>query len=109
MVGRNQYKKYSSSVSPRQLLNYLIYNLPYYKYLKIITYTIYKNGNNQSLSNYRGITILSNFYKLYASMFTKLIQNYTELNCPFSESQYGFRPGRSTISPISVLNNIFQK
>ena len=66
---------------------------------------LYKNSNNQIISNYRPISLLSTFSKiLERTMFNKLISFFNS-NSLFYHHQYGFRPKHSTIHPILHLVN----
>ncbi|KAF2068851.1 hypothetical protein CYY_009826 [Polysphondylium violaceum] len=70
-------------------------------------FTIYKDGSPNELKNYRGITLLSNIYKIYTSILNKRIHKYLDATNPLSETQFGFRETRSTITPLQVIGNIF--
>jgi exonuclease III len=56
---------------------------------------IHKNGSKTEVSNYRPISLLTIFSKIYEKLMHKRIVSFKEMNCTFYEKQYGFRAGRS--------------
>ena len=63
--------------------------------------TIYKNkGDPGNPDNYRGITILSCFGKLFTAILNKRLNNYSEGMNLLCEEQAGFRKNYSTIDHI---------
>lgn len=75
-------------------------------YIGIIT-PIHKKGDKQKCVNYRPITLLNVVYKILANLVNKRLKEYAE--GILGDYQNGFRPGRSTISAIHTLEQIFQK
>ena len=68
---------------------------------------IYKNGDKHDISNYRPITILSVFSKVFEKAVQKRLLNFINRHGLLSESQFGFRANRSTeLAIVSVLNKI---
>jgi exonuclease III/ribonuclease HI len=57
---------------------------------------IYKDGSETSIGNYRPITLLQASYKLYSHILSERATAFVEKRNILSESQYGFRAGRST-------------
>ena len=65
---------------------------------------IYKNkGDKSSPDNYRGITLLSCFGKLFTSILNNRLNNYLENMNILAEEQAGFRKGYSTTDHIFNL------
>ena len=64
---------------------------------------IHKKGSTSDASNYRGITLLSNFSKLFTSVLNNRISLWCENNSKISDAQFGFRKGRSTIDASFYL------
>ena len=65
---------------------------------------IYKNkGDAGNPDNYRGITILSCFGKLFTAVLNHRLNNYLENMNLLCEEQAGFRKGYSTIDHIFNL------
>ena len=65
---------------------------------------IFKKGDTDVASNYRPISLLNSFYKIYMVMIRARTQSATEFL--ISKTQYGFRPNRSTSHAIYVLRRI---
>ena len=65
-----------------------------------------KKGNKEDVSNYRGITIMSNLGKLFTNVLNARLVDFCEENDIISDSQFGFRKGRSTIDAIFILKGI---
>ena len=65
---------------------------------------IYKNkGDINDLDNYRGITILSCFGKLFTAVFNQRLNSYLESTGLLIEEQAGFRKHYSTADHIFSL------
>ena len=60
---------------------------------------IFKNGQKTEFTNYRPISILSQFSKI----LEKLLNLILDANKILSDSQYGFRPGMSTVHAAAQL------
>ncbi len=56
---------------------------------------IYKEGSKTEVSNYRPISLLSSFSKIYEKLMHKRVLDFVDSNGSLFEMQYGFRPGRS--------------
>ena len=68
---------------------------------------IFKNkGSTDDPNNYRGITILSCFGKLFTSVLSNRIQKFIEDSGVLGPEQAGFRKGFSTIDNLFVLYGI---
>ena len=68
----------------------------------------YKNkGNTYDSKNYRPITIVSCFGKLFTSNLCNRLTDFSDEILLLSESQCVFRKGYSTIDCIFVLNLFF--
>lgn len=68
---------------------------------------LYKKGDQEVLENYRGISLLCAAYKIYAEIIRGRLEEEVERKM-LSESQAGFRKGRSTIDNIFVLDHLIQ-
>ncbi|HIF15427.1 MAG TPA: hypothetical protein EYQ86_08995, partial [Bacteroidetes bacterium] len=56
---------------------------------------IHKGGSKTEVSNYRPISMLTSFSKIYEKLMHFRITEFMEKNNSFYEMQYGFRAGRS--------------
>ena len=63
---------------------------------------LHKNGDKSEVTNYRGITLLSCLSKLFTTVLNKRIEKFCTDNNSFSDAQFGFRKGRSTVDPIFI-------
>src|SRR5215469_7400621 len=68
---------------------------------------IFKKGDRREPQNYRGISILNTCYKIYAKILTIKLQKYSEAF--LSETQNGFRKGRSCTDPTFCLKVLIEK
>uniref|UniRef100_A0A8C6LAH3 Reverse transcriptase domain-containing protein n=1 Tax=Nothobranchius furzeri TaxID=105023 RepID=A0A8C6LAH3_NOTFU len=64
---------------------------------------IYKAGDKHDFSNYRPISILSQFSKILETIFHKRLYDFIEHHDILSEQQYGFRRDRTTSLAIVDL------
>ena len=75
---------------------------------------LFKNGNESDLSNYRTISLLSQFSKILETLFNERLQQFFNTNNMLSNSQYGFRAHMSTVHAAlelteSIYNSIDSK
>ena len=75
-------KSFQQGVFPEQM-----------KLAKVIP--IHKEGSKTNVGNYRPISLLTAFSKIYEKLMHCRIMNFLESNNSLFEMQYGFRPGRS--------------
>ena len=66
-----------------------------------------KKGDLHDPNNYRGIMLLESFYKIIANIIHSRLSPI--INLLETESQCGFRPGRSTIDAIFTTKMILKK
>ncbi|MEW8547414.1 MAG: reverse transcriptase family protein, partial [Candidatus Thiodiazotropha sp.] len=70
---------------------------------------IYKNkGNINSAENYRPITLLSCFGKLFTAILNTRLNNYVNENGIIDSCQAGFRKGFSTTDNLFILQSLIQ-
>ena len=71
---------------------------------------IYKNkGDSKSPENYRPITILSCFGKLFTPILNARLNKFLDAHNILEENQAGFRAGYSTMDHIFVLHALTEK
>ena len=80
-----------------------------HEWSKGIIIPIYKKGNKLEAANYRGITLLSTFSKLYVYILNNRLKQWMEYNNNVHEEQAGFRAGYSTLDNIFILHSVVQK
>jgi hypothetical protein len=62
---------------------------------------VYKNkGDKYSINNYRPISLLSQFSKILESVYCTRLMEFLEKHNVISQSQFGFRKGKSTAQAI---------
>jgi sorting nexin-29 len=72
-----------------------------------ITCPVYKKVNRLHCNNYRPITLLNTAYKIFAILLNKrLMEN---IQNKLEDNQMGFRPNRSTIDNIFIVEKSSQK
>ena len=70
---------------------------------------IYKADDETDPNNYRPISILSVFNRIFEKLMYKRLISFIECNNILSKSQYGFRTGHSTIHAILDIVNTIQE
>ena len=72
-------------------------------------YAIYKNkGDRSDPYNYRPITLLSCFGKLFTSILNERLNKFLESNEILNENQAGFRKNHSCLDHIFVLQSLIE-
>src|SRR6267154_1742989 len=74
-----------------------------------IIFPILKKGDLSSVSNYRGISFLSCFYKLFSQLLLVRIRIWSDKNKILNESQAGFRKNYSTADNLFTLTSIIEQ
>ena len=70
---------------------------------------IFKNkGDSSNPENYRPITILSCFSKLFTSVLNNRLTTFIDTNEILQENQAGFRKAYSTTDRIFTLNSLLE-
>ena len=57
---------------------------------------IFKSGDKSQFNNYRPISVLSQFSKIFENLFYERLKTYIDKHVLLSDNQYGFRSNRST-------------
>ena len=71
------------------------------KIAKIIP--VLKSGDSKSISNYRPISILTSFSKIFEKIIAVRLRDYINLNNILNEHQFGFCTGLSTCMALLQL------
>jgi exonuclease III len=69
---------------------------------------IYKTGDKGDRGNYRPITLLSVYYKIFTSILRDRLEEYVCKNNLISEFQAGFRKGATTFQQICLLRHVIE-
>lgn len=64
---------------------------------------IYKSGDRHLFSNYRPISLLSQFPKILENLFVQSFDHFKEKHNLLSDHQYDFRANRSTSMAVMEL------
>ena len=68
---------------------------------------VFKSGEDTDPSNYRPISLLSIFNRIFERLMYKRLKSFFEIKGLFFESQYGFREKHSTHHAlIDIVNRI---
>ena len=68
---------------------------------------VFKSGEDTDPNNYRPISLLSTFNRIFERLMYKRLKSFFEINGLFYESQYGFREKHSTqYALIDIVNRI---
>ncbi|MEW8548219.1 MAG: reverse transcriptase family protein [Candidatus Thiodiazotropha sp.] len=70
---------------------------------------VHKKGDINCVENYRGISLLDIFGKIYTSIINRRLIFVTNLYSIISEAQAGFRNGYSTIDNLFILQGVISK
>ena len=70
---------------------------------------IHKKGDTAEPNNYRGITLISTYAKIFSLILRNRLNEWCEKEHVFNEFQFGFRNERSTSDCIFILNSLIQK
>ena len=66
---------------------------------------IYKKGPQEDLSNYRPISLLNTFSKIFEKLMKKNLLNYLDSKSVINNEQFGFRHGLNTFNALSTFTD----
>ena len=67
---------------------------------------IHKDGSKSKVGNYRPISLLNSFSKIYEKLMHSRLSEYFVSNNSLYENQYGFRSGRSSEHRLLNAHNL---
>ena len=67
---------------------------------------IHEKGNSNDPSNYRGITLVSCFGKLFTVIINERLKKWALENETMSDAQFGFKADYSTVDAIFILQSL---
>ena len=66
---------------------------------------VHKGGSKVDIENYRPISLLSAFSKIYEKVMYTRVYDFLSQNCILNENQFGFRKGRSCEQALLTAQN----
>ena len=79
------------------------------EWAEAIIIPLFKNGSPDSPDNYRGISLLSIFSKIFTSILNNRLSFWADALNKIDETQAGFRKGYSTMDNVFILQSVVQK
>lgn len=76
---------------------------------KAIVHPIFKSGDRDSVTNYRPISVLTVFSKIFEKIINKRLIKFLNKHTILSNNQFGFRRGRSTEDAVLQLSDTIVK
>ena len=93
-----------------KLFNHMFENNIYPdKWTKSVIIPIPKKGDLSDVNNYRGITIMSVFAKIFSIVLNNRLMKWAESSGILNDCQYGFRENKGTIDCIFILQNLINR
>ena len=77
-------------------------------WLQSKTVLIYKKGDPSVMDNYRPIALANHLYKVWTSVIALILTEFAECNHLLSDSQEGYRKGRSTNRAVAHLQLLLE-
>ena len=100
----------NTSTEPMDIMNTSILEGTFPKKIKLAKVVpVFKSGEDTGPNNYRPISLLSIFNRIFERLMYKRLKSFLEINGLFLESQYGFREQHSTQHVIDIINRIKKK
>ena len=70
---------------------------------------IFKSGDQSDFTNYRPISVLPAFSKIFEKVVHARLMTYLVKHCILTENQFGFRNNRDTCLVVAVTDEVNQK
>ena len=80
-----------------------------FSWTKSIIVPVYKKGNANNPDNYRGISLISVFCKVFTCIINERLQNWANDHELICEEQAGSRRGYSTTENIFILHDVIEQ
>ena len=77
-------------------------------WLQSKTVLIYKKGDPHIMDNYRPIALANHLYKIWTAIIAQILTEFAECNNILSDSQEGYRKGRSTNRAVAHLQLLLE-
>lgn len=109
---RISYEFYKNA--PSCFLNELIslYNIIFLRedipdsFRRSIIIPLFKKGDINNVSNYRGLSLLDTIYKIFTGLILNRINTWIDVHCILNEYQAGFRKNYSTVDNLFNITSI---
>ncbi|MCG7877024.1 MAG: reverse transcriptase family protein, partial [Candidatus Thiodiazotropha endolucinida] len=106
----NEFLKNGSNVMLNYLFNLFnkIFEIGYFpeNWAEGFIIPVFKKGDKNDVSNYRGITLLSTVSKLFTRVLNNRLNDWAEQYNIYIEAQAGFRKCMGTVDNIFILNSL---
>ena len=79
------------------------------KWAEGIIVPIFKKGDKNEPSNYRGITLISWFGKLFTHVINERLKRWATKTDIITDAQFGFKPDHNTVGAIFILQSLINK
>lgn len=90
-----------------KLFNYMFWSFEFPEdWTYGIVVPIHKKDNLSDPNNYRPITLVSVFSKIFTTLLNQRLLSWAESSGALTEFQFGFRTGKSTVDAIYVLHGL---
>jgi len=66
---------------------------------------VHKNGDKSEFTNYRPISVLPSFSKIFEKLMYNRLTDYLSKHCVLYKNQFGFRPNHSTSMAVIEMTN----
>ena len=76
------------------------------EWTKGVIVPILKKADLSDVNNYRGITIMSVFTKIFSIVLNNRLMKWAESSGTLNDCQYGFREHKETVDCIFILQNL---
>lgn len=98
-------------VKPCEMLfNYILDTRSFpVQWSKGVVVPIYKKGDTGDPNNYRGITLVSCFGKLFTHVINNRLKRWAVDNEVISDAQFGFKSDYSTVDAIYILQSLIER
>ena len=70
---------------------------------------IFKKGDVNDASNYRGITLINTLAKVYSQLLLNRLTSWSEKHEKLSKHQFGFQKGKSVTDCVFILHTVISK
>ena len=94
----------------RMIFNKILQTGKYpYKWASSVIQPIYKSGNRNLPSNYRGISLITCIGKLFTRIINERLKKWAENSNILCKEQFGFQKGKRTTDALFILTTLIQK